>query len=119
MKRAGFLVALALGSLVAFGAEKRPVTDLPEPLRAQAQAAQAAFAKGDYRAAAEAYEALRLAAPRHLYVLSNLAVVQMRMGSFGRPRKRCARRWRWRPRTDFAGGCSASFTIHSRNTRRR
>lgn len=83
MKRAALLAVLAatlLAGNLSAAESKAPV--LPEKLRPQAEAAQKAFSAGDYREALNVYEAMRKTAPDNLWVLSNLAMVQVRMQSF-------------------------------------
>ena len=80
MKRAGLIVAIVAGLLVdgSWAAEVKP-SAFPEKLRPKAEEAQKAFAAGEYREAERIYEAMRKAAPDNLWVLSNLAVVQVRL----------------------------------------
>jgi tetratricopeptide (TPR) repeat protein len=78
------LIAATVASLLAEssrGADAKPPA-LPEKLRPQAEAAQKAFAAGDYREAVSVYGAMRKTAPDNAWVLSNLAVAQLRMGQF-------------------------------------
>jgi tetratricopeptide (TPR) repeat protein len=83
MKRAGLIAAIVAGLFLdGSGAAEEKEAVLPAKLRPQAEEAQKYFTAGRWSEAVRTYEAMQKAAPDNLWVLSNLAVVQMRMKQF-------------------------------------
>ncbi len=83
MKRVILIVVFVVSTLAenSRGADAKEQV-FPEHLRPQAEAAQRAFKERDYREAASVYSAMRTKAPDNPWVLSNLAVVEMRLERF-------------------------------------
>lgn len=103
MKLRALPLVLLVGSafLAPLTAGGESVTSIPEELRPEVEQAKALFEKGDYQGARMVYQSLDAKLPKSVYILSNLAITQIRSDDLDGAADTVERLLTAKPRDDY------------------